>query len=79
MYNIAPLEDFPETIYEEEAEEEQKEVASARDMSAPSDSKTTCRIKLLHAELPPDLQPESSTSLRCAVNVKQRVEINGLF
>ncbi|VDN49476.1 unnamed protein product [Gongylonema pulchrum] len=71
------MEDFPETI---ETEEEDSNIAAGgKIMSTVSESETTCRIKLLRPELPPDLQPESATSLHCAVNVKEKVEISGLY
>uniref|UniRef100_A0A1I7VJC2 Ubiquitin-like domain-containing protein n=1 Tax=Loa loa TaxID=7209 RepID=A0A1I7VJC2_LOALO len=41
------------------------------------EGETTCRIKLLRPELPPEIQPENVTDLHCAINVKERIEING--
>ncbi|KAL3983040.1 Protein kinase domain family protein [Acanthocheilonema viteae] len=46
-------------------------------MPAVPEGETTCRIKLLRPELPPEIQPENITDLHCAINVKERVEING--
>lgn len=68
------MEDFPETILElqEEGEEGVSEI-----MTSNPEPESTCRIKLLRSELPPDMQPEGNSELRCAVNVKERVEING--
>ncbi|EFO12462.2 hypothetical protein LOAG_16071 [Loa loa] len=43
------------------------------------EGETTCRIKLLRPELPPEIQPENVTDLHCAINVKERIEINGKY
>ncbi|CAG9540468.1 unnamed protein product [Cercopithifilaria johnstoni] len=32
------------------------------------EGETICRIKLLRPELPPEIQPENITDLRCAIN-----------
>ncbi|VDM92433.1 unnamed protein product, partial [Litomosoides sigmodontis] len=45
-------------------------------MPAVSEGERTCRIKLLRPELPPEIQPEDISDLRCAINVKERIEIN---
>jgi hypothetical protein len=46
--------------------------------SAMSGGEGFLRIKLLRADLPDDLQPDDRPlESQCAVNVKERVEING--
>uniref|UniRef100_A0A914RVF4 Uncharacterized protein n=1 Tax=Parascaris equorum TaxID=6256 RepID=A0A914RVF4_PAREQ len=45
-------------------------------MTETPEPESTCRIKLLRPELPSDMQPESTADLKCAVNVKERIEIN---
>uniref|UniRef100_A0A0N5AWJ8 C2 domain-containing protein n=1 Tax=Syphacia muris TaxID=451379 RepID=A0A0N5AWJ8_9BILA len=71
---IEPLEDFPETIFDYE---EDGQPGSLKIMTSKTDPETLCRIKLLRPELPPDMQPEGNSELHCAVNIKERVEING--
>ncbi|MCP9265485.1 Protein kinase C [Dirofilaria immitis] len=76
--SILPLEDFPETI-EEEDNDDANNTISPDDKIMPivPEGETICRITLLRPELPPEIQPEDITNLHCAINVKERIEING--
>ncbi|VDN00905.1 unnamed protein product, partial [Onchocerca ochengi] len=78
IYNILPLEDFPETI---EEDDDDNDTISPDDKIMPTvpEGDTTCRIKLLRPELPPEIQPKNVADLHCAINVKERVEINGKY
>ncbi|VDM51356.1 unnamed protein product [Toxocara canis] len=83
-YDIQPLEDFPETILDFEGEDAEDYLENGEPhvngiMTETPEPESTCRIKLLRPELPPDMQPESTADLKCAVNVKERIEINGIF
>ncbi|KHN87576.1 hypothetical protein Tcan_17799 [Toxocara canis] len=80
-YDIQPLEDFPETILDFEGEDAEDYLENGEPhvngiMTETPEPESTCRIKLLRPELPPDMQPESTADLKCAVNVKERIEIN---
>uniref|UniRef100_A0A0M3HQ50 Uncharacterized protein n=1 Tax=Ascaris lumbricoides TaxID=6252 RepID=A0A0M3HQ50_ASCLU len=81
-FDIHPLEDFPETILDFEGEDgedyqENGEPHVNGIMTETPEPESTCRIKLLRPELPSDMQPECTADLKCAVNVKERIEING--
>lgn len=77
-YNILPIEDFPETI---EDDDDDNDTMSPDNKIMPfvPECETTCRIKLLRPELPPEIQPENDPDFQCAVNIKERVEINGKY
>uniref|UniRef100_A0A915A4E7 Reverse transcriptase RNase H-like domain-containing protein n=1 Tax=Parascaris univalens TaxID=6257 RepID=A0A915A4E7_PARUN len=81
-FDIHPLEDFPETILDFEGEDAEDYQENGEPhvngiMTETPEPESTCRIKLLRPELPSDMQPESTADLKCAVNVKERIEING--
>lgn len=73
------MEDFPETLLDFEGEDffQNGEPRIIGIMTTLLEGETTCRIKLLRPELPLDLQPEDNSGLKCAVNVKETIEING--
>uniref|UniRef100_A0A915PPI9 C2 domain-containing protein n=1 Tax=Setaria digitata TaxID=48799 RepID=A0A915PPI9_9BILA len=75
-YSILPLEDFPETI---EEDDDDNNIVPLDDKIMPTVpiGETTCRIKLLRPELPSEMQLENAADLHCAINVKERIEING--
>jgi hypothetical protein len=64
---VEALHDLPATVFELEEE----------NMAAEAGGEIICRIKLLRPELPDDLRSDTTTPLHCAVNVKERVVING--
>lgn len=72
------MEDFPETI-EEDDDDNDTIAPDDKIMPTVPEGETTCRIKLLRPELPPEIQPENVIELHCAINVKERVEINGKY
>lgn len=72
IHDLFPLEDLLETAVLEADEADS-------DLFKMSQPEAACRLKLLRAELPDENLPQGAqlSDLTCAVNVKEKVEVNG--
>jgi hypothetical protein len=86
------LEDLLQTVLVDEAASSDSDTdslnADSHSMSnvptagtTPPASDAAVRLKLLKAELPDDQLPKDvlATDLTCAINVKEKIEVNGWF
>lgn len=75
IHDLFPLEDLLETVLVEGGSAKDAE----EDPSKMSQPEAACRLKFLRAEMPEDNMPKGAqiADLTCAVNVKEKVEVNG--
>jgi hypothetical protein len=76
IHDLFPLEDLLETVLVEGSPSKDAEEESSSKMSQPE---AACRLKFLRAEMPDENMPKGAqiSDLTCAVNVKEKVEVNG--